>query len=446
MLQKQTLPPNTAKLQNQLEGRHDHETIKFPSGFLWGASTSGYQVEGNNTNSDWWHWEQTHQPPSKWSGQACDQYNRFEQDFDLAKSLNHNAHRLSIEWSRIESKEGEFNEAEIEHYKKVLKSLKDKGLTVVLTLWHFTLPKWVADKGGWESWKTPKYFERFVKKIVPEIGDLVDFWITLNEPGVYIYETYIVREWPHAKKSWMGQAKTFLNLTNAHKKVYKYLHSVYPAGKPVGIANNILSFESFHKHSITEQVAVSLNDLFANHLFYFFTHGTHDFLGINYYFHVRFKGGGWIAERYGARQTHDVSDMGWEVYPEGIFEVLTDLADDIPIYITECGIASTNDDRRNRFLISYLQEVARAIKAGVNVRGFFYWSLLDNFEWHLGFGPKFGLVEVDYKTQERRLRPSALVYKDIIQNNGIPHSLLRFIGHTVRAEEVLEKREKEMEK
>ena len=184
-----------------------------------------------------------------------------------------------------------------------------------------------------------------------------------------------------------------------------------------------------------------------NHLFYILTKNTHDFLGINYYFHVRFKDSKLMPQPKDITgQIHDISDLGWEIYPEGIFEVLTDLADDIPIYITECGIASTNDDRRNRFLISYLQEVARAIKSGVNVRGFFYWSLIDNFEWHLGFDPKFGLIEVDYETEKRHIKPSALVYTDIIQNNGIPHALLRFIGHTVQAEEVLEKRQKEIEK
>lgn len=426
-----------------LKEKHDHQTLKFPDGFLWGAATSAHQVEGNNIHSDWWDWESL--PGHAKSGQACNQYQLFEQDFDLIKQLNHNAHRLSIEWSRIEPKEGEFNQTEIEHYKKVLKALKDRGFTVMLTLWHFTLPLWVAQKGGWENGTTVKYFERFVKRVVPEIAEYVDLWVTLNEPGVYIYETYIARAWPNSKKSWFGQIKTFLNLTSAHKKVYKYLHQT--GHKPVGIANNILSFESYHKHSFREQIAVSLNDLFVNHLFYMFTKGTHDFLGVNYYFHVRFKDKNWISQRIDMTpQTHDVSDLGWEVYPEGIFEVLTDLADDIPIYITECGIASTNDDRRNRFLISYLQEVARAIKTGVNVRGFFYWSLLDNFEWHLGFEPRFGLVEVDFKTQTRHIRPSALVYTDIIQHNGIPHSLLRFIGHTVQAEEVLEKRYKEIEK
>lgn len=433
--------------QNPLQGHHDHETLKFPEGFLWGAATSAHQVEGNNINSDWWEWEQKHQPPALRSGPACDQYHLYEQDFDLIKQLNHNAHRLSIEWARIEPEEGKFNQDEIEHYKKVLKALKNQGVTVMLTLWHFTLPKWVADKGGWENGATPRYFERFVKRVVPEIADCVDLWVTLNEPGVYIYETYIGRSWPHAKKSWFGQIKTFLNLASAHRKAYKYLHSLFPAGKPVGIANNILSFESYHKHSFREQIAVWLNDLFVNHMFYMLTRGTHDFLGINYYFHVRLKDTGLFSQKMNMTpQTHDVSDLGWEIYPEGIFDVLTDLADDIPIYITECGIASTNDDRRNRFLIGYLQEVARAIKAGVNVRGFFYWSLIDNFEWHLGFGPRFGLVEVDYKTQSRHIRPSALVYTDIIQHNGIPHSLLRFIGHTVQTEEVLEKRYKEIEK
>ena len=166
--------------------KHDHETLKFPEGFLWGSATSAHQVEGNNINSDWWEWEQK-RPPRFRSGDACDQYNKYEEDFDLVKQLNHNSHRLSIEWSRIEPKEGEFNQEAIDHYKKVLESLKDKNLTVMLTLWHFTLPKWVSDKGGWENGKTVKYFEGFVKKIVPEIEEYVDFWVTLNEPGVYIY-------------------------------------------------------------------------------------------------------------------------------------------------------------------------------------------------------------------------------------------------------------------
>ncbi|HBQ50628.1 TPA: glycoside hydrolase family 1 protein [Candidatus Daviesbacteria bacterium] len=415
------------------EEKHDHGPLNFPTGFLWGAATSAYQVEGGNIHADW--------EDFKSAGQASDQYNLYEQDFDLAKSLNHNSHRLSIEWSRIEPSEGEFDQKEIEHYVKLLKYLKKLNFTVMLTLWHVTLPKWVADKGGWENGQTVKYFERFVKKIIPEIGEFVDLWITVNEPGVYVYETYIVRAWPHAKKSLLGQIKTLLNLASAHKKAYKALHQIYPAGKPVGMANNVMSFEAFHKHSLTEQLAVTLNDIFINHLFYFLTKGTHDFLGINYYFHVRFKHQGLIPEPVNKlQQIHEISDLGWEVYPEGLFDVLADLSDDIPIYITECGIATTNDDRRNRFLIAYLQEVSRAIKAGVNVRGFFYWSLIDNFEWHLGFDPRFGLVEVDYDTFKRTPRNSAQVYSEIIKRNGIPHDLLKLLGHGIRVKDVLKEK------
>ena len=430
--------------QKEPKEKHDHKTLKFPEGFLWGAATSAHQVEGGNINSDWWAWEQK-QPPQFRSGQACDQYNRYAQDFDLIKELNHNSHRLSIEWARIEPRQGEFDAHEIEHYKNVLKALKDRNIKVVLTLWHFTLPKWVADLGGWENGKTIGLFEKFVKRIVPEIEQYVDMFITLNEPGVYIYEGYVERVWPPAKKNLWAQIKAFLNLTSAHKKAYRYLHSNFPK-KPVGIAQNVQSFEPYHKHSIIEQLTVILTDFTTNHLFYLLTKGAHDFLGINYYFHLRFTSGkGFFPEIADATNpSRDISDLGWEVYPEGLYDALADLSDGIPIYITECGIASTNDDRRNRFLIAYLSEVYQAIKNGINVKGFFYWSLIDNFEWHRGFDPRFGLIDVDYNTMKRHIRPSALVYTDIIQHNGIPHSLLRFLGHTVQAEEVLEKRQKEL--
>ncbi len=147
--------------KTHLKEKHDHQTLRFPEGFLWGAATSAHQVEGNNIYNDWWEWEK-HLSPHLRSGDACDEYNRYEADFDLAKDLNHNAHRLSIEWSRIEPEEGKFNQAEIEHYKQVLKALKERGISVMLTLWHFTLPLWLARKGGWENSHTPSLFERFI--------------------------------------------------------------------------------------------------------------------------------------------------------------------------------------------------------------------------------------------------------------------------------------------
>lgn len=419
---------------------HDHATLAFPEGFLWGAVTSAFQVEGNNTNSDWWEWEQTAESLEKRSGIACDQYNKYEEDFDLAESLGHNAHRLSIEWSRIEPEEGKFNTSEIEHYKKVLKALKDRGIKVMLTLHHYSNPIWLAKKDGWENGKTPWYFERFIKTVVPEIKDYVDFWVTINEPTIYVWRKYFTPNWPGAKKGYLGLTKTYLNLASAHKRAYKAIHKLDPE-KPVGIAHNVQTYDDYHKHSFLEQMWVMGSDLGTNHLFYALTHGYHDFLGVNYYFHHHLNRQGHLfpVEVDAGIFNKEVSDLGWEIFPEGIFSILTDLSgSQIPIYITECGIATSNDDRRIRFLMRYLQEVSRAIKAGANVKGFFYWSLIDNMELTDGFEARFGLVEIDYKTQKRTPRPSAYVYKDIIKNNGIRHELMKFLGHRIHVDEVID--------
>lgn len=418
--------------------KHDHATLTFPEGFLWGAAASAYQVEGNNTHSDWWAWEQK-QPQSRQSGLACDEYNRFEEDFDLAKSLGHNAHRLSIEWSRIEPVEGEFDFHEIEHYKEVLQALKHRGFTVMLTLHHFTNPKWLSDKGGWKNHHSPAYFERFVKKIVPELQDWVDLWVTINEPGIYVWHNFHNNNWPFYHQSFLGEIKTYLNLVSAHRKAYKVIHKLAP-GKLVGISQNTQTYDAFHKHSLREQLGVVFSDWFTNHLFYFLSKGHHDFIGINYYFHHRLNTDGQLLPKEvdPATFSKEVTDLGWEIYPEGIFDILADMSDHLPIYITECGIATSNDDRRIRFLMQYLQEINRAIKAGVNVKGFFYWSLLDNFEWADGFDARFGLVEVDFETLKRAPRPSALIYADIIRHNGIRHELMKFLGHRINASDVIE--------
>lgn len=422
--------------------QHDHTALIFPPGFLWGAATSAYQVEGGNAHSDWWEFEKK-QPPEKRSGEACDQYNRYEEDFSWAKKLNHNAHRLSIEWSRIEPEEGEFSEAEIEHYKKVLKSLKDKDIKVMLTLWHFTLPKWVADKGGWESTKCVHYFIRFVEKIVPSIKEYVDFWITVNEPGVYSWGAYSAGLWPPQRKSLWSQFKVIWNLASAHKKAYKIIHHLDPNAK-VGMANNVFSVKVSQEHSVLQHFLVWLYDISGNHSFYLLTgKNTHDFLGLNYYFHQRIGKleSSWLPKFLDPKKARrDISDLGWELYPEGIFDILNDFSSyDKPIYITENGLASTNDDRRARFLVGYLQHIYHAISKGVDVRGYFYWSLVDNFEWHEGFEPRFGLIEVNYETQKRTPRPSAHLYAEIIQHNSISHDLLRLLGHTIKARDILER-------
>lgn len=423
------------------EPKHDHDSLIFPEGFLWGAGSSAFQTEGDNFNTDWWEWEQTNQPPEKRSGKAVDQYHLYEQDYDMAKSLGHNSHRLGIEWARIEPKEGEFDESAIEHYKQVLKSLKDRGFTVMLTLHHFSNPNWFVKKGGWTSLKAPYYFERFVKKIVPEIKEYVDLWITINEPNLYAALAYKTGEFPPQKDSVPKMLLVYWQMAQAHKKAYKAIHKIIPQAK-VGITHHTTSFDVYHRHSILENMAMWGADIYANHLFYLLTgKSSHDFIGINYYknYYISFNGNRKFPSLVDITTTKkEISDLGWEVYPEGIFDVIMDYSDyHLPIYITENGIASTNDDRRVRFILNYLKEIYHAIAAGVDVKGYFYWSLTDNMELAKGFEPRFGLAEVDYKTMKRTPRPSAYVYKEIIENNGIPHRLLKLLGHGLDVEKEL---------
>jgi len=423
---------------NKEQPRHEHRTLNFPPGFLWGSSTSAHQVEGNNKNNDWWAWEQAtgHITDGSTSGATSGHYERYKEDFKLAKDNHQNAHRLSIEWSRIEPKEGEWDRKEIEHYREVLMDLKEKGFTVMLTLHHFTLPKWISDKGGWERRSTVRAFVHFVEYVAKELGQYVDLWVTINEPNVYTSQSYIEGLWPPGKKNIFKSLLVFLNLTRAHRASYLVLHRLLDNKTKqveVGIAKNAISFEPYRRHTFIDMFFVRLVDWFWNHLFFNRTKRYHDFIGINYYFHYRVKFVPKISKQLFFEvhnENREVSDVGWETFPPGIFQVIQDLASyKKPIYITENGIAAVNDDKRIRFIVGHLKEVYHAIESGVDVRGYFHWSLLDNFEWEKGFEPRFGLVEVDYETMARIPRPSLKVYGEIAKNNAINHDTLRFLGH-----------------
>ncbi len=343
---------------------HDHQTLKFPEGFLWGAATSAFQTEGENIYSDWWDWEQKNLPEINRSRLSANSYNLYEEDFKIAEKLNLNAFRLSLEWSRIEPIEGEFNDAEIEHYKKVLESLNSKGIKIALTLHHFSNPLWFAKLGGWTNGKSSFYFERFVKRIVPEFKKYVDLWITINEPTSYSYLAYRTKVFPPAKKSWWSFFRSLLNMAAAHKKAYKTIHALDSQAK-VGFANNVTSYSAFHEHKLFSSIWVYLANFFVNHFFYVLLGKTNDFLGLNYYMnkYITEAPDSAIPDLVDIKKGQaDISDLGWEIFPEGLFKVLMDFSDyKLPIYITENGIASTNDDRRVRFLLSYLKEVYHGI-------------------------------------------------------------------------------------
>lgn len=434
-------PVKLARGGSTPEEVHEHAVLKFPPGFLWGSSTSAHQVEGGNDKNDWWAWEENtkHIADGLRSGDASGHYPRYKEDFSFAHSHHQNAHRLSIEWSRVEPVEGEWDVNELRHYREVLTELKKQFFTVMLTLNHFTLPTWVVSDGGWENAKTVARFNRFVKWVADELGDLVDLWVTVNEPMIYISQGYVYGVWPPGKKSIVSAYRVFRNLVRAHKKAYTTLHATLgrkDQAVRVGIAQNVISFEPYRRHKILDMWFVRFADRLWNHWFFSRTMHCHDFIGINYYFHYRVA---CVPRDYAhfffqvRNENREVSDVGWEVYPSGIFRVIADMATyGKPIYITENGIAVTNDDKRIRFIVAHTKEIYHAIQAGFDVRGYFHWSLLDNFEWEKGFGPRFGLIEVDYTTMERTPRKSLSIYGEIAAENGIKHDLLRFMGHMVK--------------
>jgi len=413
---------------------HLHAPLTFPKGFLWGAASSAHQVEGGNTHNDWWTWEQDggHIKNDEVSGNATDHYHRFCEDFDLAKQLGQRIHRLSVEWSRIEPEPGKFNRKAIAHYHDVFDALKKRKFVIMLTLHHFTNPTWFMKEGGWESRRAARYFVRFVEKMVKEYGKKIDFWITINEPNVYASNSYFRGVWPPQKHSLFAYLKVLRNLAWAHRRAYAAIHRRQKHAR-VGIAQNVFSIESYQWWKFGNFIKMKLLNYYWNHHFFGMSRDAHDFIGINYYFHARIRKSGLFSiKTIDAREEHrEGSDMGWEVYPIGIFQAIMNMKQyNLPLYITENGIAAVNDDRRSRFIVSHIKEIYHTIHANADVRGYCYWSLTDNFEWDKGFAPRFGLIEIDYEhDRARNPRPSARVYARICLENGINHDLLRFMGH-----------------
>lgn len=421
------------------------EKIKFPEGFLWGAATSAHQIEGGNKNS-WTEWEKANAERlareakdkyKKWqlekfpemseaenyiSGKACDHYHRYEEDFDIAKKLGHNAHRFSIEWSRIEPEEGKFDEKEIEHYRKVLRALRERGLEPMITLWWWTNPVWIEKNGGWENKKTVKYFLRYVGKITKELKkEGVKLWIPGNEPGTYVGMSFIKGEHPPMVRNIWRANKVFKNILQAFDSAYDTIHSHQPDAQ-VGLSH-YARFVQPKTNSIFDKLVAKILDYVENWRFLKVCK-KYDFVGIQYYRanaeKVTFKNANILGIIKEYEMTDRLSDMGWCIYPEGIYHLLKKASRfGKYIYIAENGLADADDSQREKFIKEHLYWIHKAISEGVDVRGYFHWSLLDNFEWDKGFWPRFGLVEIDYKTMERKIRPSAWEYAKICRKNEL---------------------------
>ena len=403
----------------------------FPPGFLWATATAAHQVEGNNTNSDWWAFEQE---PGRIaggdrSGIADDHYNRYREDFALLRRLNNNAHRLSIEWSRIEPSEGEFDSRQVRHYRDVLGELKEQGMAPMVTLHHFSNPLWFAARGGWAAPGAHEAFLPFVRKVVDELGDLVSFWCTINEPNIYATQGWIFGAFPPGRRNDVrGLWRVLGNLRVAHEAAYRVIKKRWP-DTPAGIAHNKFWLLPARPGNPLDRVAVQT----GRRMLDFWPIGggrmqrtvatPSDYIGLNHY-------GGRLVQfdplRPGeqfARQMnppgYPISDFGDAIKPDWMREAIAELRGfGKPIYITESGIAAEDDSIRQQFLRGYLGEVHQAIVGGADVRGFFHWTSMDNFEWSHGYKMKFGLIAVDRKTLDRTPKPSAGFFSRMAKANS----------------------------
>ncbi|MEW6008334.1 MAG: glycoside hydrolase family 1 protein [Candidatus Omnitrophota bacterium] len=402
------------------------QTLLFPKNFLWGSATSAYQVEGANFNNDWYCFEKQGKLPHI-CAKATDSYNRYEEDFNLAKTLAQNCHRLSFEWSRIEPLKNQFDEKEIAHYKKVILSLKEKNITPIVTLHHFTNPIWFYQSGGWLNPSSRDYFAQYVEEITKEFSSLVEYWITINEPVVYCYYAYIQGIWPPQEKSFKKAKIVLKNLINAHLKAYHIIHKNIKGAK-VSIAQNTMRFIACPLRNFGQNtIPVFLRDRFYNFgvVETLIKKRALDFIGLNYYGGVFLKfsfkhifGKDCSSDHHKIRK----NSLGWLVMPEGIFDIIMQLKKfNLPILITENGTSEKDDSFYGKYLKEHLFYIAMAINKGANVIGYLWWSLLDNFEWDKGFSPKFGLLCLD-KDLNRTIKPFAALYKDICTNNRIDYA------------------------
>jgi beta-glucosidase len=406
---------------------------RFPKGFRWGTATAAHQVEGHNENNDWWRFEQ--KPGRILNGDtsllACDHYNRYREDFKMLAELHQNAHRISIEWSRIEPAPGEFDQRQVRHYRDVLAEMREQGLEPMVTLHHFSSPIWFADRGGWAAAGSPDAFLPFVRKVVQELGDLVELWCTVNEPNIYAYFGWVYGEFPPGGH---GQVRTMLrvlaNLRLAHERAYLEIKRGHPEAR-VGLAQNKWVLDPANPRHPGDRLVASVArwgmDCWPSGRgrFQRVVAATSDFIGVNHYsgslcaFDLRER-----KQAFGRRFNPpgaEVTDFDWPILPRLMRRVLVELKEfGKPVYITESGIATRDDSVRRRFLVDVLGEVWNAIQEGVDVRGYYHWTSMDNFEWARGYSMRFGLIECDRATMERTFKPSAHLYARIARANALP--------------------------
>jgi beta-glucosidase len=387
---------------------------RWPDHFIWGTATSAHQVEGANYNSDWWAWE--HEPSSPCrepSGDACDHYHRYREDIELLARLRFNAYRFSIEWARIEPEPGEFSRAQLEHYRRMLGCCRDNGLLPVVTFHHFTSPRWIAATGGWTEPATAERFARFSERAMSHLGDLMGIACTINEPNIVAENGYETGVFAPGRKEPAARDAANDVFVSAHRLAYEAIKATAP-DVPVGLTLAMRDYQAVNGGEATlESLRARAEDVFLEA-----TRGD-DYVGVQTYSRERIGPEGRLGPAEGA----EVTLMGYEFYPQALGATIRRAAEvtrAVPVVVTENGIGTDDDDRRIAYVSQALKEVRGCLDAGVDVRGYFYWSALDNFEWALGYEPTFGLIAVDRETQQRSPKPSAAWIGDLAGTGKAP--------------------------
>jgi beta-glucosidase len=407
--------------------------ITFPSSFLWGTATAAHQVEGGNVYND--NWVLEHVPGSSYvepSGDACDHYHRYRDDIALLADLGFTLYRFSLEWSRIEPEEGEFSLAQLDHYRRMLATCHEHGLTPMVTFHHFTSPRWLAASGGWEAQDTPDKFARFCARAVAHLGDLMPLACTLNEVNIGpLISAMIGSSVSSARnQAWFEVAARSVGSTAS--RFIPFLYADAERGRATVLAAHRKAVEAIKSGSTNGSVGLTLamQDIQAGpggeetaarlrrELFDAYLEGTRgdDFIGVQTYSRQRFGSYGPLKAEEGV----ELTQMGYEFWPEALEATIryANAATGLPIIVTENGLATNDDTRRIAYIERALRGVAACLHDGIDVRGYTYWSALDNFEWSLGYRPTFGLIAVNRQTQERTVKPSARRLGQIAHAHG----------------------------
>ncbi len=419
----------------------------FPPDFRWGVATAAHQVEGNNTNNQWWAWEQNpgNIRAGHASGLACDWWQHAEADFDRAAAMGLNTLRLSVEWSRIEVAPGKIDTAALDRYREMLRGLRERGIEPLVTLHHFTDPLWLSEQGGWLHPHITRLFSRYVEQVVRALGEFTTLWCTINEPNVYSVMGYLRGRFPPGEHDQGKALRVLRAMLKAHAAAYRTIHSVQPQAQ-VGLAHNMRCFDPARPRMLDRAVSrwqdrafnqTTLDAVWRGKWTFPLGWGwarglrhTLDWIGLNYYTRDLL-----MFDRHAARERYTRTlhapeaellegDYG-ELYPQGLYRALRRLDRlGIPIYVTENGIPDADDALRPRALILHLHQLWRALQWNIPVRGYYHWTLTDNFEWAEGWTLRFGLIALDEQTQERTPRPSANLYAAIARGDVISPSLV----------------------